>query len=393
MSKPKVAFFDFACCEGCQIELTNLRRRRSSSSCSKHVDVVEFREVMTEKDDRADRHRVHRGELHPRGRSGAPRGDPPPRADRDRVRRVRDDGRASTRSRTTRPTTASSCTETTRGMPHLDSHRAQPISAAIKVDYCAHGCPVNNYEVLQIVSHLLHGKEPVIPNYPVCVECKRRETICRYDEGDHCMGQVARAGCGAPCPADGIPCEACRGFVDDPNQAALLKVLIRRADLSGSGPRTSRGCLRRIRGTTRNEQGFPDRRPPPDARRGAREHRRQRRRTARSRSASGRCPRRRASSRRWSAAATTPRSRASPAASAASARSATRSRPSRRPRRRWASRFPTRPGGCANCSSTRRTSTPTCCTSTSWPRRICWVFRPCSRWSRPTARSWRVRSG
>jgi len=88
---------------------------------------------------------------------------------------------------------------------------------------------VNKYEVLQIVSHLLHGKAPVIPNYPVCVECKRRETICRYDEGDHCMGQVARAGCGAPCPADGIPCEACRGFVDDPNQQSLKKVLIERA--------------------------------------------------------------------------------------------------------------------------------------------------------------------
>jgi coenzyme F420-reducing hydrogenase gamma subunit len=61
------------------------------------------------------------------------------------------------------------------------------------------------------------------------VECKRRETVCRYDEGDHCMGQVARAGCGAPCPADGIPCEACRGFVDDANLTALEKVLMERA--------------------------------------------------------------------------------------------------------------------------------------------------------------------
>jgi len=63
----------------------------------------------------------------------------------------------------------------------------------------------------------------------VCVECKRIETICRYDEGDHCLGMVARAGCGAPCPADGIPCEACRGFVGDPNETSLEKVLIARA--------------------------------------------------------------------------------------------------------------------------------------------------------------------
>jgi len=43
---------------------------------------------------------------------------------------------------------------------------------------------------------------------------------------------LARAGCGAPCPADGIPCEACRGFVDKPNQQALKKVLMENAGLS-----------------------------------------------------------------------------------------------------------------------------------------------------------------
>jgi coenzyme F420-reducing hydrogenase gamma subunit len=46
------------------------------------------------------------------------------------------------------------------------------------------------------------------------------------------MGQVARAGCGAPCPADGIPCEACRGFVDEPNLRTLEKVLMERAGFS-----------------------------------------------------------------------------------------------------------------------------------------------------------------
>jgi len=118
------------------------------------------------------------------------------------------------------------------GMPHLDSQKALPISAAIKVDYCVYGCPMDKYELLRILSHLLHDKEPVIPNYPVCVECKRNGTICRYQEGDHCIGQVARAGCGAPCPADGIPCEACRGFVDKPNEKALKKVLIEKAKFS-----------------------------------------------------------------------------------------------------------------------------------------------------------------
>jgi coenzyme F420-reducing hydrogenase gamma subunit len=46
------------------------------------------------------------------------------------------------------------------------------------------------------------------------------------------MGMVARAGCTAPCPAYGIPCEACRGFVDHPNVPALEKVLVERAGFS-----------------------------------------------------------------------------------------------------------------------------------------------------------------
>ncbi len=46
------------------------------------------------------------------------------------------------------------------------------------------------------------------------------------------MGMVARAGCTAPCPAYGVPCEACRGFVDNPNLASLRKVLVERAGFS-----------------------------------------------------------------------------------------------------------------------------------------------------------------
>jgi sulfhydrogenase subunit delta len=94
------------------------------------------------------------------------------------------------------------------------------------------GCPMSKDELLLVISNLLHGTSYVAPTYPVCVQCKRRETICRFDEGDYCMGQVAIAGCGAPCPAHGIPCEACRGFVDDANLPALEKVLMERSGFS-----------------------------------------------------------------------------------------------------------------------------------------------------------------
>ena len=227
MSKPSVAFFDFTCCEGCQIEFTNFGDKAFLELLN-HVQVVEFREAMSETTREPIDVALIEGSFTREG-------------DRARLEDIR---------RRAKIVIAYGACATTGGinalknhttdyshavyqedsqLPHLDSVKAQPVSSAIKVDYSAHGCPVNKYEVLQMLSHILHGKDPVIPTYPVCVECKRIETICRYDEGDHCLGMVARAGCGAPCPADGIPCEACRGFVGDPNETSLEKVLIARA--------------------------------------------------------------------------------------------------------------------------------------------------------------------
>jgi sulfhydrogenase subunit delta len=231
MSKKRVtvAFFDFASCEGCQIELTNLGDTVFMGLLD-HVEFVEFREAMSEK-------------------ASGPidiafiEGSFTREADRKRLEEIR--ARAST-------VIAYGACATIGGinalknhqqdyrkfvygedaeMPHLDSDKARPIHEVIKVDYKIHGCPIDRAEFAKIVSDLLHGKEPLIPNYPVCVECKMRETVCRYQSGDHCMGPTARAGCGAPCPADGIPCEACRGFVDRPNQEALEKVLVVRGGL------------------------------------------------------------------------------------------------------------------------------------------------------------------
>lgn len=230
MAKPKLAFFDFASCEGCQIEFTNYGDE-TILELLKHVEIVEFREAMSETtSDTIDIALVE--------------GSFTRESDRVRLQLIR------SRARTVIAYGACACTgginalknhqddfaEAVYGehahMPHLRSGTARPISAAIAVDYEVRGCPMSKEELLLVISNALHGTHYVVPTYPVCAQCKRRETVCRFDEGDHCMGQVARAGCGAPCPADGIPCEACRGFVDDANLGALEKVLVERAGFS-----------------------------------------------------------------------------------------------------------------------------------------------------------------
>ena len=207
--KPTLAFFDFASCEGCQIEFTNY----GDDGHSRAAQARRHRGVPRghDRDDhRAHRHRAGRGQLHARGGPRAARADPPPRAE------------------SSSPTAPAPCTgginalknhqddfaEYVYGddarMPHLRSGTARPISAAIKVDYEVLGCPMSKEELLLVISNLLHGTSYVAPTYPVCVQCKRRETICRFDEGDYCMGQVAhrwlrRAVPGPRHPLRGLP--------------------------------------------------------------------------------------------------------------------------------------------------------------------------------------------
>jgi Coenzyme F420-reducing hydrogenase, gamma subunit len=52
MMKPKVAFFDFASCEGCQLQVINLEE--SILNLVEIVDVVSFREAMKEHSDEYD---------------------------------------------------------------------------------------------------------------------------------------------------------------------------------------------------------------------------------------------------------------------------------------------------------------------------------------------------
>ncbi len=232
MKKLKAAWFDFACCEGCQVEMSNFGE--PFAQLLEHIDPVEFREVMTEQTKEPIDIAFIEGSF-------------TREADRARLEEIRErasivvaygscatsGGINALKNHIPQSTCGDMVYGKDKNMPHLDSQLALPISAAIKVDYQIRGCPISRDEFVRIVSQLLHGTKKVyVPSYPVCMECKRNETVCRFDDGDYCMGMVAQAGCGAPCPADGIPCEACRGMIEEPNTDALVKVLQDRGRLS-----------------------------------------------------------------------------------------------------------------------------------------------------------------
>ena len=77
-----------------------------------------------------------------------------------------------------------------------------PISAHVHVDFELHGCPINKRQLLEVISAFLNERRPQIPGHSVCIECKRRGTVCvMVAHGTPCMGPVTHAGCGALCPS------------------------------------------------------------------------------------------------------------------------------------------------------------------------------------------------
>jgi sulfhydrogenase subunit delta len=109
----------------------------------------------------------------------------------------------------------------------FDTYAARPIDAVIPVDAYVYGCPITREEFLHVVKALLLGKKPDIPNYPVCVECKKNENVCAFERGQFCVGPVTRAGCNSCCVNEGTICWGCRGLVDNPNENSQKEVLIK----------------------------------------------------------------------------------------------------------------------------------------------------------------------
>ena len=94
---------------------------------------------------------------------------------------------------------------------------ARAVGEIVEVDAFIPGCPIDTGEFVRVVKNLVLGKKPDIPDYPVCVECKRNENVCVYEKGISCLGPVTRAGCDARCPSNGGYCFGCRGLIPEPN--------------------------------------------------------------------------------------------------------------------------------------------------------------------------------
>ncbi len=101
-------------------------------------------------------------------------------------------------------------------------NKSTAIADHVFVDFELRGCPINKYQLLEVISAFLHHRKPNVPQYSVCMECKRRGTVCvMVAQGTPCLGPVTQAGCGAICPAYNRGCYGCYGPAETPNTKSL----------------------------------------------------------------------------------------------------------------------------------------------------------------------------
>jgi len=100
------------------------------------------------------------------------------------------------------------------------------IADHVPVDFELRGCPISKAQLLEVIGAFLHGRTPQIARHSVCVECKLRGNACvMVAHGKPCLGPVTNAGCGALCPAYDRGCFGCFGPMETPNTAALAPAL------------------------------------------------------------------------------------------------------------------------------------------------------------------------
>lgn len=221
MPVPKVAFFEFTSCEGCQ--LTVVDSLQEHPELLDALEIVQFREAMSERGEDYEIAFIEGSCTRP--------------GDEAKIKEIREQAKYVVTIGACAHLSGVNSIRNSQALPNVreyvygdkaewfDTYPARPIDAVIEVDAQIPGCPIDRDEFVMAVTHLLQGRMPNIPDYPLCIECKALENVCMYLRGKTCLGPITRAGCAAICPSYGDGCEGCRGLIPDANMESIKTVL------------------------------------------------------------------------------------------------------------------------------------------------------------------------
>lgn len=219
LARPRVAFFELTSCEGCQLQMVN--NEATLLDFLSLVEIVNFREAMTEQSDDYDIALVE---------GSVSRDD-----EIERLKKIR--------SRAKILVALGSCAcfggvnqlknrhdpcwvkKEVYGDFPIDTAPVRPLEDFVTVDLKIYGCPPKKEEVEKIITNLVVGKSVTMPEYPVCMECKANENPCLFELGEPCLGPITRAGCDAWCTTNRRGCWGCRGPAEVVNMKEMEVIM------------------------------------------------------------------------------------------------------------------------------------------------------------------------
>jgi coenzyme F420-reducing hydrogenase gamma subunit len=220
IKKPRVGFFDFTCCEGCQLQIAN--KEETLIDLLSLVEVVNFREISSEK---GDDYQIAFIE------GAISRQD-----EIERVKAIREKAETLIALGTCACYGGVNAIKNKFPMEEVvrevygdhpkETLPVKSVKEVVHVDFEIPGCPISKAEFENIVTHLILGTEFRYKKYPVCIECKQNLNHCLLEEGKLCLGPITRAGCGAVCIDGKLPCYGCRGPAAEQNWPSLKSILL-----------------------------------------------------------------------------------------------------------------------------------------------------------------------
>jgi sulfhydrogenase subunit delta len=218
-SRPKLAVWKFASCDGCQLSL--LSAEDELLTIAGEVQIASFPEAS-------------RAVIEGPYDLSLVEGSITTPHDAERIRHVR---AVSTTLVTIGACATAGGIQALRNFADADAYRSMvyprpeliealadstAISEHVPVDFELRGCPIEVSQLVEVVSAFLAGRKPLTPAHAVCVECKLRGTVCvTVAHGIPCLGPVTQAGCTARCPAFRRGCYGCFGPSETPNLPSL----------------------------------------------------------------------------------------------------------------------------------------------------------------------------
>jgi len=223
-AKPKVAVYKFASCDGCQLSLLDAEEELLAVAGA--IDISYFPEASR---------KMVRGPYD----IGVVEGSITTPHDVERIRAIRKECRTLI--------TIGACA-TAGGIQALRNwkdvkefarivyanpeyistlDRSLPVGSFVHVDFELRGCPINKFQLIEVIGAFLHKRKPNIPTHSVCIECKLKGNVCvMVAEGTPCLGSVTQVGCGALCPSYHRGCYGCFGPMDSANTHSLSRKFV-----------------------------------------------------------------------------------------------------------------------------------------------------------------------